>query len=262
MDVNNGKRNTLLLTVIAVATLLVAVIGATFAYFTATIGDTETASTVEVTGATLTVGYAGNSSQINVTSTEPVPNAIGTKSFTVTGNNSTTNMSMPYTLYLVVTKNEFVLANTTTTTSLSYKITSATGTGVVPTSNSYGAIPTSMTFTGANNNTYTYGDNKSSTYTGCEVCDSLSRATLQSLTIDDGAGHVSNVSGVKLGVGYFGPTSTDVHHSYTISLYFLEDNKNQDEDKGKAFTGYITVGAGTQAIASSVTAVNCADSAC
>ena len=33
------RKNTILLTVIAIATLLVAVVGATFAYFTATITD-------------------------------------------------------------------------------------------------------------------------------------------------------------------------------------------------------------------------------
>jgi len=47
------KKNTMLLTVIAVATLLVAVVGATFAYFTATATD-DTKTTV-VTGTTETV---------------------------------------------------------------------------------------------------------------------------------------------------------------------------------------------------------------
>ena len=48
------KKNTILLTVIAVATLLVAVVGATFAYFTATSGtDGDGASTGEVKTATV-----------------------------------------------------------------------------------------------------------------------------------------------------------------------------------------------------------------
>lgn len=42
------KRNTMLLTVVAIATLLVAVVGATFAYFTAT-GNTTASSEVTVT---------------------------------------------------------------------------------------------------------------------------------------------------------------------------------------------------------------------
>ena len=45
---DNSKTNTLLLTVIGVATLLVAVIGATFAYFTAQVGGGESATTVKM----------------------------------------------------------------------------------------------------------------------------------------------------------------------------------------------------------------------
>lgn len=65
------KKNTVLLTVIAVATLLVAVVGATFAYFTATstaggAGETTTTTTGKVAGATLTLGtVAGDSSKMN-----------------------------------------------------------------------------------------------------------------------------------------------------------------------------------------------------
>ena len=48
---DNKKGNTVLLTVIAVATLLVAVVGATFAYFTATVAGNESASSVIVSTA-------------------------------------------------------------------------------------------------------------------------------------------------------------------------------------------------------------------
>jgi len=58
------RKNTILLTVIAVATLLVAVVGATFAYFTATTGTTGNSETVNVTtesigSATLELSPAG-----------------------------------------------------------------------------------------------------------------------------------------------------------------------------------------------------------
>lgn len=57
------KKNTMLLTVIAVATLLVAVVGATFAYFTATnnaTGTTNVSTTTETVGAvTVTNPTAG-----------------------------------------------------------------------------------------------------------------------------------------------------------------------------------------------------------
>jgi hypothetical protein len=58
-----NKSNTLLLTVIAVATLLVAVIGATFAYFTAQIsGNTDSETPVVVRSATLEINFADGSS--------------------------------------------------------------------------------------------------------------------------------------------------------------------------------------------------------
>lgn len=60
------KKNTVLLTVIAVATLLVVVVGATFAYFTAQVtttnpdAKTTTGKTAAIAGATMTLGdYVG-----------------------------------------------------------------------------------------------------------------------------------------------------------------------------------------------------------
>ena len=55
----SGNRNTVLLTVIGVATLLVALVGATFAYFSATISDNSTpinVTTTQVSGLTMTSG--------------------------------------------------------------------------------------------------------------------------------------------------------------------------------------------------------------
>ena len=263
MEENKNKSNTLLLTVIAVATLLVAVIGATFAYFTANIDSTQT-STIEVTGAKLTISYAGNSSTITATAKNPQVAAIGTKTFTLSGINSTTDMSMPYTLYLVVNTNEFVLANATTGTSLSYTLEQTTSdTAAIPDNGSgvYGAIPTTVDVS-----------QLSYAHTGDTNYDQLTDKVfgsgdgkINAVTIDDGNGNTTDPSvyAVKIGVGYFAPhnpsTQTATNHTYTLTLYFMEDNKNQDEDKGKSFTGYVAVGAGTQAIASSVTAVNCAN---
>ncbi len=52
------KKNVVLLTVIAVATLLITVVGATFAYFTATVSGTEKAEEIKITAANdLTITY-------------------------------------------------------------------------------------------------------------------------------------------------------------------------------------------------------------
>ena len=51
------KKNVIFLSVIAVATLLTAVIGTTFAYFTATVTGNETSKNVNVTTANMSVVY-------------------------------------------------------------------------------------------------------------------------------------------------------------------------------------------------------------
>lgn len=61
----DNKKNTILLTVIAVATLLVAVVGATFAYFTAQ-GAQETTATVKVSTDTAASSEFGTIDPLNI----------------------------------------------------------------------------------------------------------------------------------------------------------------------------------------------------
>ena len=110
---NENKSNTLLLTVIGVATLLVAVIGASFAYFTAQLSGVETDTTLTVQAGTLTISYEGGSTlnpseNVNAIDIVPVTNGepIITKKFTVTGSNTTTT-KMPYDVKINFTTNEF-----------------------------------------------------------------------------------------------------------------------------------------------------------
>ena len=56
------KKNVIFLSVIAVATLLTAVVGTTFAYFTATVSGNQSANNVKVSTDTLAVTYAQTSS--------------------------------------------------------------------------------------------------------------------------------------------------------------------------------------------------------
>lgn len=118
-----NRSNTLLLTIISVATLLVAVIGASFAYFTANISGAETATTVTVGSGTLTIAYNGGSS-LTTPLLKPVPEPdapVISKTFTVTGNNNTIAV-MPYTINIIVQTNTF------TTGTLTYALDS-TNTG-------------------------------------------------------------------------------------------------------------------------------------
>ena len=78
----SGRGSTILLTIIAVATLLVAVVGATFAYFGATMRGDNTPKTIEVTNGTLLVEY--NNSSIKASNLNP-GDVVVDKNFTVTG---------------------------------------------------------------------------------------------------------------------------------------------------------------------------------
>ncbi len=119
----NNKTNTLLLTVIGVATLLVAVIGATFAYFTANITGSEKGTTITVGAGKLAIAYESGEKIILADEIQPEEEKPAmTKEFTITGSNNTTSV-MPYSLELVISENTF------TSNALSYTFES-TNTGV------------------------------------------------------------------------------------------------------------------------------------
>ena len=79
---NSEKGSVILLMIISVATLLVAVAGATFAYFGIKVGN-ESEKIIEATSGTLSVEYDTNS-KINAANLNP-GDIVATKTFTVTG---------------------------------------------------------------------------------------------------------------------------------------------------------------------------------
>ena len=88
----NNKQNSVLLIIIAVATLLVAVVGATFAYFTA---NNPTGSTAEVktTSGKMEIEFADGTDKIepaNQANFQPSNAVLVKKDFTITGDNFTT----------------------------------------------------------------------------------------------------------------------------------------------------------------------------
>lgn len=101
---NGGKGSTILLTIIAVATLLVAVVGATFAYFSATMNGNSAATTIEVTSGTIAIEYDG-SSAIKGGSLNPGA-TLGTRNFNVTGV-VTGSSNLNYEANLIVKNNTY-----------------------------------------------------------------------------------------------------------------------------------------------------------
>ena len=120
-----NRKNTILLTVIAVATLLVAVVGATFAYFTAQGGSASEAKV------TVSTGTAGNSTlgtykAINIYADATnfgqgkgslSDTSTGSVTWTAPGGDdvATADLSFCYTVKLAVTENTFVYSSTNTT---------------------------------------------------------------------------------------------------------------------------------------------------
>ena len=214
---DNSKTNTLLLTVIGVATLLVAVIGATFAYFTAQVGGGESTTTVKMNAGVLKINFTNGNSVQTTEGFEPTKaktecadkkvnetdgyycdqaqyTPVATKLFTLTGTNTTLtadNMKMPYTIKLVVTQNQF----------------------------STGAIKYTLTGTK-------------------EGGDAATGELVQIpnwVDVETGAADAA-----VLGSGYFLP-GTDTIHKYELALYFPDNHINQDTDKNKVFGAKVEI---------------------
>lgn len=215
---DNSKTNTLLLTVIGVATLLVAVIGATFAYFTAQMSGGETSPTVKMNAGTLNINFANGNDVDLVEGFEPTKpkteceekkvndtdpyycdqaqyEPVGVKEFTLTGNNTTNpddKMKMPYTINLVVTKNGF------TDDAIKYTLIG--------------------------------------TKTGGNAAEGELAQVTQWVSLKGGAQDAQ-----PIGTGYFLPGSNIVH-SYKLNIYFPDNHINQDTDKFKAFGAKVQIG--------------------
>ena len=214
---DNSKTNTLLLTVIGVATLLVAVIGATFAYFTAEVGSGESATTVKMNAGVLKINFTNGNSVHTTEGFEPTKaktecpankknetdgyycdkdqyTPVATKLFTLTGTNTTLdtdNMKMPYTIKLVVTQNQV----------------------------STGAIKYTLT-----------GTKESGNAAAGELVQIPNWVDVATGAAD----------AAVLGSGYFLP-GTDTIHKYKLDIYFPDNHVNQDTDKNKVFGAKVEI---------------------
>lgn len=103
MEENNNKKQTVFLSVVAIATLLVAILGATFAWFSARVTGNEEASSVIVETATLGIVYE-NGNEIRLENA--MPGDSDTKTFTVSSEEGA-NADQKYTLSWDVDTNDF-----------------------------------------------------------------------------------------------------------------------------------------------------------
>ena len=104
MNDNSKKGNTILLTVIAIATLLVAIVGATFAYFTASVQGNGDASSIIVKTAEIgNITYkTGNEIRLE----NALPGDSGKITFSISASASSTN-AIPYAINWAEVDNNF-----------------------------------------------------------------------------------------------------------------------------------------------------------
>ena len=86
--------------------ILVITIISSYAYFTAGVTGGETNTTLSVSGGTMNITYSSGS-KITLTNVYPQEEALTTKTFSLTGNN-TTKADMPYNISLAVKSNTFL----------------------------------------------------------------------------------------------------------------------------------------------------------
>lgn len=103
---DNGKGQTIFLSVIGVATLLVAIIGATFAWFSVSVQGNENAQNIVVNTAVLgnVVFEEGTGVDLG-TNIQPSDDPQVTRTFTVYNNNEDATETIEYEIYLDVTTN-------------------------------------------------------------------------------------------------------------------------------------------------------------
>ena len=112
----NKNKKVLIISLIA---LILVVAGASYAYFSARITGLESASTLSMTAGTLGIHYAEGDEDISVSYIYPKEEAWLTKTFTLTGTN-TTELKMKYKVGLNIINNEF------TSDALTYDLTHET----------------------------------------------------------------------------------------------------------------------------------------
>ncbi len=105
---NNIKKSKIkkkLLIISAVVAMLLITIGASFAYFSASLTGAESGTTITVSGGTMNIAYVGGA-DITATGIYPSNEKFAIKNFTVTGNN-TTDLQMGYSVRIIVDENTF-----------------------------------------------------------------------------------------------------------------------------------------------------------
>ena len=162
-DRRYGKKQTLLLIIISLLTLLFAVVGATFAYFTIVVQGNEEASSIYIKSIRLGQVVFEDGQGINLI--DVYPGEFVTKTFTVRTEGTDPDIKIGYTVYLVQTINEFAANNihefmheivdSSKTSTSEYSVLGTLSLSTVPSPASTAPILTGTLY-GEDSHTYTY----------------------------------------------------------------------------------------------------------
>lgn len=218
-----GKYNfNVLIMVLLIVAIVIIAFGVTYAYFTANITNSETATTITTAAGTMSIVYSGGSA---INATNIAPGWTASKTFTITGTNTTTSpaSNMYYTCNLVITTNTF------TNSAIKYTLTS-TNTGSVGALLAGATTATTTALKGIATGASTI--NLSLKTGGCSVA---GPTTSSACTTAGGTWDATLV----YSNGYF-PTSTSKVHTYVLNLSFPDTGAPQNDDQGKSFQARIT----------------------
>jgi hypothetical protein len=141
----NNKRQTIFMSIIGVATLLVAVIGATFAYFTIQVSGNNTASSIKITTADVAAVTFTDGAAITVTNA--YPGYTKSKTFTVKTTSGDSNSQIGYRIQLVTTTTTLSAA-ATNSKEFNYSLSGTkSGSGTVATAVTKADMPKTNTTT-------------------------------------------------------------------------------------------------------------------
>ncbi len=217
MEKERGDGNTILLTVIGVATLLVALVGATFAYFSTQIQNDAQQSVGITTAAPAGLSYLGQKFEL----TNIIPGTTNTDEqgkFEVT-NPGTSTVAQKYDLELVVDTN--TLNNFDGDGQLLLSVTSANAT-VSNTADNATAITDGVQWDLTNGDDLTTEQQAKATAAGLTTKGTLARA----------AKNYVFVQNQRIEPG--------VTQTYQMTLNFVNfENATQDYNQGKAFSAHV-----------------------
>ena len=201
-NVKNESKKLIIITIFMVIIMIIIFAGITYAFFTANNPEGSTAQIISKSGKMLINYNDGTDNIVPVTNIQPSNTILVNKTFTLIGTNTTSGLEMPYEVGL-----DYISRFSDEMIHYYVKRTNTNSnvtSELVGTANQ--AIPGNASETG-----YTHG------------------------TLKKGNRYI------KLATGVFKANTTDQTITFNLKLQFLDNNENQDSEKGKSLTGKIVV---------------------